>query len=30
MAEYFSGLKDDFIQSFVAGNRWLLYLKASE
>ena len=27
MAEYFSGLKDDFIQSFVAGNRWLLYLK---
>ncbi len=27
MAEIFSGLKDDFIQSFVDGDRWLLYLK---
>lgn len=27
MAEFFSGLKDDFIQSFVEGDRWLLYLK---
>lgn len=27
MAEFFSNLKDDFIQSFLEGNRWLLYLK---
>lgn len=27
MAEFFSNLKDDFIQSFVEGDRWLLYLK---
>ena len=27
MAEFFSGVKDDFIQSFVEGDRWLLYLK---
>ena len=27
MAEFFSGMKDDFIQSFVEGDRWLLYLK---
>ncbi len=27
MAEFFSNLKDDFIQSFIEGNRWLLYLK---
>ena len=27
MAEFFSGLKDDFSQSFLEGDRWLLYLK---
>lgn len=27
MAEFFSNLKDDFIQSFIEGDRWLLYLK---
>ena len=27
MAEFFSGLKDDFVQSFLEGDRWLLYLK---
>ena len=27
MNEFFSNLKDDFIQSFVEGDRWLLYLK---
>lgn len=27
MSEIFSNLKDDFIQSFIEGNRWLLYLK---
>ncbi len=27
MAEFFSNLKDDFIQSFVEGDRWLLYVK---
>lgn len=27
MAEFFSNLKADFIQSFVEGDRWLLYLK---
>lgn len=27
MADFFSNLKADFIQSFVEGDRWLLYLK---
>lgn len=27
MAEFFSNLKADFIQSFVSGDRWMLYLK---